>query len=50
MSEPKLPAGWDAARAQRLIDYYESLPEEEQVAEDEAGAAEQDGSGSGPCA
>lgn len=43
MSQPKFPAGWDAARAQRLIDHYESLSEEEQVAEDEAAAAEQKG-------
>lgn len=43
MSESKFPAGWDAARVQRLIDYYESLSEDEEVADDEAGAAEQDG-------
>ncbi len=43
MSEPKFPAGWDAARIQRLIDHYESLSEEEQVAEDEAAAAERKG-------
>ena len=44
MSEPKFPAGWDAERVQRLIDYYEGLSEDEQVAEDEAGiAAERQG-------
>jgi hypothetical protein len=43
MSQPKFPAGWDAARVQRLIDHYESLSEEEQVAEDEAAAGEQKG-------
>ena len=44
MSEPKFPAGWDAARnPERLIDHYESLSEEEQVAEDEAAAAERKG-------
>lgn len=43
MSQPKFPAGWDAARVKRLIDYYESLSEEEQVVEDEAAAGEQKG-------
>lgn len=43
MSQSPLPAGWDAARVQRLIDRYESLSEEEQVAEDEAAADEQKG-------
>jgi hypothetical protein len=43
MSEPRFPPGWDAARVQRLIDHYESLSEDEQVAEDEAAAAEQKG-------
>lgn len=39
MSESKFPAGWDAERVQRLIDYYEGLSEDEQVAEDEAAVA-----------
>jgi hypothetical protein len=43
MSEPKFPAGWDAARIKRLIDHYETMSEEEQVAEDEAAAGEQKG-------
>jgi hypothetical protein len=43
MSEPRFPAGWDAERVQRLIDYYESLSEDEQVAEDEAAAEEKKG-------
>jgi hypothetical protein len=43
MSESKYPAGWDAERVKKLIDYYEGLSEDEQVAEDEAGAAEQEG-------
>jgi len=44
MSESRFPAGWDADRVKRLIDYYEGLSEEEQVAEDEAAiAAEQEG-------
>jgi hypothetical protein len=41
MSESRFPAGWDAERVQRLIDYYESQSEDEQVAEDEAGIAAQ---------
>jgi hypothetical protein len=36
MNQPKFPPGWDAERVQRLIDHYESLSEDEQVAEDEA--------------
>ena len=43
MSQPKFPAGWDAARVKHLIDHYESLSEDEQVAEDEAAAGEQKG-------
>ncbi len=44
MNEPRYPAGWDAERVQRLIDFYEGLSEDEQVAEDEAGiAAERQG-------
>ncbi len=44
MSESRFPAGWDAERVQRLIDYYEGLSEDEQVAEDEADiAAEREG-------
>ena len=38
MSEPRLPAGWDADRVKRLIDHYDGLSEEDQVAEDEAAA------------
>lgn len=40
MNESKYPAGWDAERVKTLIEYYESLTEDEEVAEDEAGAAE----------
>jgi hypothetical protein len=36
MSESKFSAGWDAERVKRLIDHYEGLTEDEQVAEDEA--------------
>jgi hypothetical protein len=44
MSESRFPAGWDAERVQRLIDYYQGLSEDEQVAEDEAAiAAERQG-------
>ena len=32
----EISAGWDADRVKRLIDYYEGLSEDEQVAEDEA--------------
>ena len=40
MSEPKFPAGWDAARVKRLIDYSQGLSEDEQVAEAEAAATD----------
>lgn len=44
MTGSKFPDGWDADRVKRLIDYYESLSEDEEVAEDEAGiAAEREG-------
>ena len=44
MSESRFPAGWDAERVKRLIDYYEGLSEDEQVADDEAAiAAERQG-------
>lgn len=38
MSEPRLPAGWDAERVKRLIGHYDAMSEEEQAAEDEAAA------------
>lgn len=40
MSESKYPPGWDEGRVNRLIQHYESLTEEEQVAEDEAAITE----------
>ena len=41
MSESqKFPPGWNADRVKRLIDHYEGLSEDEQVAEDEAAARE----------
>ena len=30
------PPGWDEKRVQRVLDHYDSLSEEEEVAEDEA--------------
>ncbi len=43
MSQQKFPPGWDAERVKRVLDHYEHLSEEEQVAEDEEAAREQDG-------
>ena len=43
MSEHKYPPGWDEDRVKRLLANYETLSEEEQVAEDEAAVAEQAG-------
>jgi hypothetical protein len=39
MSESNFPAGWDTARVQKLIDHYEDISEDEQVAEDEEAAS-----------
>jgi hypothetical protein len=36
MSKPQFPPGWDEDRVKRVIAHYESLNEDEQVAEDEA--------------
>jgi hypothetical protein len=30
MSKPKFPAGWDTQRVKRLVEYYESLSEDDQ--------------------
>jgi hypothetical protein len=43
MSEQHFLPGWDEDRVKRLIAHYESLTEEEQVAEDEAAVSEQVG-------
>ena len=43
MSESGFPEGWNAERVKNLIDYYERLSEDEQVAEDEAAVAERPG-------
>ena len=36
MKQQKFPPGWDAVRVERLLEHYESISENEQVAEDEA--------------
>ena len=36
MSESRFPKGWDAARVERILRYYEAQTDEEAVAEDEA--------------
>jgi hypothetical protein len=43
MSRQHFPPGWDEERVKRLIAHYESLTEEEQVAEDEVAVSEQVG-------
>lgn len=43
MNESRFPAGWDEKRVQKLIEYYDSLSDEEQVAEDEAAVSAQKG-------
>ena len=37
------PPGWDEERVKRLIAHFDSMTEEEQVAEDEAAVSEQPG-------
>ena len=36
MKQTKFPAGWDAARVQRVLAHYEQQSEDQAVAEDEA--------------
>ncbi len=36
MKKSRFPQGWNSERVKRVLDYYESLSEEEAVAEDEA--------------
>ena len=43
MTEQRFPPGWDVDRVKRLIAYYDSLSEEEQIAEDEAAVSDQPG-------
>ena len=40
MIEQNFPPGWDAERVRRVLEYDDSLTEDEQVAEDEADADE----------
>jgi hypothetical protein len=35
--QAKFPPGWDEERVRRVLEHYESQPEEQAVAEDEAG-------------
>jgi hypothetical protein len=39
----KFPPGWDTERAQRLIEHYDNLTEDELAAEDDKAAEEHDG-------
>jgi hypothetical protein len=43
MKEQKFPPGWDSDRVKRLLAHYDSLSEEQQVAEDEEAARQQEG-------
>ena len=43
MTKSQYPPGWDEDRVKRLITHYESLSEDEQVAEDEAALSDHDG-------
>ncbi len=43
MNKQHFPPGWDEDRVKQLIAHYDSLTEEEQVAEDEAAVGEQQG-------
>jgi hypothetical protein len=36
MRQSKFPKGWDGDRVRRVLAHYESQPEEEAIAEDEA--------------
>jgi len=36
MKQATYPAGWDAERVRRVLEYYETQSDEEAVAEDEA--------------
>ncbi|MBA3016611.1 MAG: hypothetical protein KJ550_05455 [Proteobacteria bacterium] len=42
MKQSKFPPGWDSKRVKRVLAHYESLSEEEAVAEDEAAFEAQD--------
>ena len=43
MTDNRYPPGWDEDRVKQLIAHYDSLTEEEQMAEDEAAVAESAG-------
>jgi hypothetical protein len=43
MNDQRFPPGWNEERVKRLIAHYDSLTEEEQVAEDDSAVAEQKG-------
>jgi hypothetical protein len=43
MIEQRFPTGWDEDRVKRVIAHYDGLTEDEQVAEDEAAAADAPG-------
>jgi len=36
MNQARYPAGWNAERGRRVLEHYETQPDEEAVAEDEA--------------
>ncbi len=40
MNQGRFPPGWDAERVRRLIEHYDSLDEDQEVAEDEAALAQ----------
>ncbi len=37
MKESQYPPGWDLERVNRVIEHYDSMTDEEMIAEDEAG-------------
>lgn len=41
MTKTRFPKGWDEARVRRVLGHYETQPEEEAVAEDEAAFEDQ---------
>lgn len=42
MTQNQFPPGWNEERVRRLLDHYENLSEDEQVAEDEAALAREE--------
>jgi hypothetical protein len=43
MKQNKFPPGWNEERVRRVVEHYESQPEAEALAEDEASAEEPNG-------